>query len=183
MKIYKAIIWFSVLFVIGEALILSGFEFIPPYGALQGQILGAKTSQLLTQLEEQLYPASYYNKSFIEQNLKFDIPKTSAKVQEKSNQEKQEIKSQKKNQSKSADIKQEKVLGQKIEKKIETVNQEVDQMINLLNSSVSGDDFYQELNDGYQQNQANRVNVLINKNKRFYLEKLKKQLNQISQGL
>ena len=57
MKIYRMIIWFSVLLMVGEGIILADFDFVPINA--QGQVLGDRTQTILAELERQTFPASY----------------------------------------------------------------------------------------------------------------------------
>lgn len=59
MQIYKNLIWFSALLIIGEGLVLSGFKFIP-INAKDSRVLGESTNLWLEGIENQLFPASYY---------------------------------------------------------------------------------------------------------------------------
>ena len=59
MYTYKAIIWLSLIAIIGEGIVLSGFDF-SPYKNLHGEVLGERTNQALDNLALTKFPASYY---------------------------------------------------------------------------------------------------------------------------
>lgn len=59
MYIYKAIIWLSLLAIIGEGVVFSGFNFIPNKDA-RGEVLGERTDKVLDDLVFTRFPASYY---------------------------------------------------------------------------------------------------------------------------
>ncbi len=59
MYIYKAIIWLSLIAIIGEWVIFSGLDFVPNKDA-SGEVLGERTYQTLDDLAFKRFPASYY---------------------------------------------------------------------------------------------------------------------------
>ncbi len=65
MKPYRAIIWASFLLLIGEGIILSGFEFAP-IAPSDGAVLGDTTSYVLENAGTVQYPGSYYAPETIE---------------------------------------------------------------------------------------------------------------------
>ena len=56
-NLYRAIIWSSLLIVLGEGLILARFNFEPIRG---GEVLGENTFAFFDELENSRYPATYY---------------------------------------------------------------------------------------------------------------------------
>ncbi len=150
MKIYRAIIWISLLLVIVEVLVLSDFEIAPLKSELTGQVLGVSTDSILEDLANQSFPASYYTTpEAIGDN--FLNPATATLSVDESAPAMSE--------SATAPLPQ---------------PEDVDTMVEWLNGGGSA-----TARPDAPVDVADRVPSLINKNKRLYLQTLRREIDQI----
>jgi len=161
MNIYKTIMWFSVVLILGEGLLLSNFDFVPIKAA--GQVLGETTEVWWEQIASRPYPASYYSG---------DVAKTLVSGQ----QEKQDITSPK---DKTTALTENQNKPELSELKKDGSQTDLDQMIEFLNIPSSQD--FSLIQP--EKSTIDVVSALINKNKRVYLKGVKKELDQIRQDL
>ncbi|HBH46896.1 MAG: hypothetical protein A2445_05785 [Candidatus Jacksonbacteria bacterium RIFOXYC2_FULL_44_29] len=172
MKVYQAIIWFSLLALIGEALVLSEFDFMPLGGsARQGQILGDSTNVVLEDIGSQNYPASYYLEPVV---LGATLEPEALSATDTAGAGLSAV------TTTEAEISETPVaVAEPIQNSVEAnapSDDPVGQMLEVLNTPSSGESVA-----GRAQTSAadSRVQMLIDKNKRFYLMNLQKELKDL----
>ena len=193
---YKAITWFSVLVIIGEGLALSDVKFVSLEVAYtnQGEVLGAATSTQLEALGDTHYPASYLP---VVEPITDSQDADSIVLEEQTSDpadttevEKGIVDAVLEPSAQDTILMQEEIAGETdvvsteategvMEEDVSSTKQEVDEMILFLNGTLGSD-------EGEVKNSPvtiDRIKNLINKNKRFYLKDLKKQLEDIQEGL
>jgi hypothetical protein len=160
MKIYKTVIWLSIVTILGEGLLLSSFDFIPIKTA--GMVLGESTEAWWEQIASQRFPASYYSgaaaKTLLPEQKEQDIISSG-----------NETGVLKKNQNKPKTNETQK----------DSPQEDLDKMIKFLNIQ-SGKNFSLIQPE---ESAVDVVSALINKNKRVYLKDIKKELDKIQQDL
>ncbi|MEK9165963.1 MAG: hypothetical protein AAB525_03880 [Patescibacteria group bacterium] len=161
MQIYKNLIWFSALLIIGEGLVLSGFEFIP-INAKDSRVLGESTNIWLEGIENQLFPASYY------------LARSDNSLQTDDSLQDQENQNQGNNKETAQDEPQE-----TLDQSTKSGQTDLKQMIEFLN--VPSDNELSIIKHG--SGDLDAISTLIDKNKRVYLKGIKNELDKISQGL
>lgn len=158
MKIYKAIIWFSMLLIISEGLILTDFDFMS-VDSNQGRVLGQSTDMVLEEVASRNYPASYYTT---------EVAIDSVLAQDSMNAEPDTEATESDN---STDVAESSAP-------VETLD-DVGTMVQILNTPALGDPLTQTSTS----NSIDKVRSLINKNKRFYLKSLQRELDEIREEL
>lgn len=158
MRIYRAIIWISLLLVIAEVLVLSDVKLAPLNPQPAGQVLGVSTSLALEELADLSFPASYYTTPEAISDNFLDSATATAMV----------------DKPLATDL----VAATATESDAVPAEQpaDVDSMVEWLNdgeSTVSRSAAAAET--------ADRVPSLINKNKRLYLQTMRREIDQIKE--
>jgi hypothetical protein len=168
MKIYQATIWFSVLLILGEVLMLSDLEYVPLSAIHAPRVLGETTNSVLETASKQLYPASYYTTENLINAESNTSTSTTSTIPIKS-----EILNTISNSATTTETNQETTSP-------ETTG-ELNRMVQFLNSEpVVGLEIKKET---VSQFNIDKVQSLIYKNKTFYFTEIKKELEKIQEGL
>lgn len=162
MRVYQAIIWFSVLGIIGEGVILSGFDFVPLNAQGPGIVLGDTTTRVLEQVTKNQYPATYTIAPLERENVEDILANDTARI----------------GAEEGSDL-------ISAEEAASTGDGSVDRMLEALNTQSPADkqaalfssDPTPINTDGPQ------INNLILKNKRLYRKRLIKELDGIRKDL
>lgn len=192
MKIYHTVFWFSLLFIIGEGLLISDFDIAPIQGETGGRVLGATTSLTLEEIGRRTYPATYTpDVTANEEEIVNEEPsQTQVVLQASTTEEEVSSFAQEDANVESEVLVSTEIAGTEIGEDTaeageaatnEQQNGEVDDLVELLNtpSAATGG----ALSSGVSGSFGDRVKALINKNKRVYLKSLQKQLEEIEKGL
>lgn len=202
MNLYKSLIWCSLLLIIVEGWVLTGYKLDPLPVKKEGMVLGETTASILNEVALKTYPASYYSEPVIDEVI-IEEQATNLIIETKDN-DKTAIE-----QAKATLIKKETVIStpeykgnslneapaahelspdRKVkyssssETKTAVQETELEQVVNLLNSGSGA----QEVNtktEATSDSKDSVINELIRKNRRLYHKNLKSLLKQIDESL
>lgn len=165
MKPYRAIIWASFLLIIGEGIILSGFEFVP-ISLNPGAVLGDTTNSALEEIEAVKYPGSYYTPEMIESvSASVVVPAEEGEETTAPSETATEI------------------LPEEEIREISEEQENVDRLVEVLNTPSLGETPQSSRPLFDPESQASRVEQLMQKNERLYRERLIKELDEARKGL
>lgn len=165
MKPYRAIIWASFLLIIGEGIILSGFEFVSISGN-PGAVLGDTTNYSLEEIEAAKYPGSYYTPEMIE-----SVSASVVVLAEESEETPAPVETAPE------------ILPEKEMRDVSEEQENVDRLVEVLNTPSEGETPQSSRPPFDQESQASRVEQLMQKNERLYRERLIKELNEVRKDL